>query len=222
MDAGSVGTALPARRGRCSRLAPRWRRQQRTRSIDRGGGWRMSDRAMRRILARLELVSHGSVQAWNASGGHSGEPDDRIVALIARGTERYPHELYREAYNLADTDKDRAMVLEQAAAELKSIIKRASAGNATLSFDDLVIEDGQGYSVAMAAHHFNVSSAFIRRVRVRRGRDPEDGRQPVEVVDRAARARELRAQGLSTREIALMVGTNLKQVWRWTVDKSGA
>jgi hypothetical protein len=188
-----------------------------------GVAGRMSlDNAMRRILARLELVSHGSVQAWNASGGHSGEPDDRIVALIARGTERYPHEHYREAYNLADTDKDRAMVLEQAAAELKSIIKRASAGNATLSFDDLVIEDGQGYSVAMAAHHFNVSSAFIRRVRVRRGRDPEDGRQPVEVVDRAARARELRAQGLSTREIALMVGTNLKQVWRWTVDKSGA
>ena len=43
------------------------------------------DREFRVILTKLEMTAWGSVQAWNASGGGSQNPDDKVVFQILRG-----------------------------------------------------------------------------------------------------------------------------------------
>jgi hypothetical protein len=52
----------------------------------------MDTREARTLIAQVELISHGSVQAWDSSGGHSaekpllpaGEPNPPHIALRAQ------------------------------------------------------------------------------------------------------------------------------------------
>lgn len=180
------------------------------------------DQRMRAVLARLELVSHGTCQAWNPSGGHSGEPDDKIVTLILRGEGDTPHERYLELYRAAWGPEAREKVIRAAEAEWAQWTGRDEERRkekrlaGSVSLEDQIIEKGEGWDPRTVGQRFNVDQAFVRRLRAKRGRGLEDGRD-VQVTPEASaeRALELRLRGQSTRQIALTLGVHQTQVMRW-------
>lgn len=178
---------------------------------------------MAAVLLRLEMLSHGSCQAWNASGSHSGEPDDRIVVLTLCGDEP-PHLRWRRIYLQATTTDRRIVIIRQAQDELESWTRRtAPRVENTKSLAELVIEDGKGYEPEAVARRFCISAAYVRRLRARAGHDMEDGRRLEPVDDtsaKPAKAVELRRRGMSTRQIAMILDSHQTQVIRWTRKSS--
>lgn len=177
------------------------------------------DREMRGLLGRLEMLSHGSTQAWNKSGGQSGEPDDRMVATVAKRVEEAPHVFYRRVYEAASSDESRRSIFREAEGLLNEWTCRTAPLIAeSVPLADLVITDGAGHPAEYVAQHFNLDPAFVRRLRVRRERDPENGELPV-IIDRPrderiVKAKEMRDRGLSLKQIAMHLGTNAMSVKR--------
>lgn len=176
---------------------------------------------MAAILLRLEMVSHGSTQAWNASGGHSGEPDDRMVALIA-GRVSFPHLAWRDEYEGQSSVLGREEVIAGATRDLEAWTKRTLPQVEGKSLAAIIVEDGEGFDAQIVAQRFNVDAALVRRFRMRANRGTEDGREvvPSGSEDRPSRAREFRRAGLSTRQIAAILGCHQTQVMRWVRDRA--
>lgn len=178
---------------------------------------------MASVLLRLEMLSHGSTQAWNASGGHSGEPDDRVLTLVLSADEP-PHLRWRRIYRTAITIDGRLRIIDEAQQELRFWTRRTVPQvENTKSLVDLILEDGEGYEPAVVARRFGVDVAYVRRQRARAQRGTEDGRElhADEPADRVSKARELRGAGLSTRQIAVILDCHQTQVMRW-IRKSSA
>lgn len=174
---------------------------------------------MRTVLLQLELCAAGATQAWNASGGHSGEPDDRVVALVARGEEPI-HLHFRRRFVGCHSDRSRQIVLDEATQELESLRKRqVPAAETTMSLEQMILEDLRSMSLAVVAAQHRVDQAFVRRVLARHGR-AEEARQQlgqalvVVPAERVRRAAELRAKGLSLRQIAMHLGVSAMTVQR--------
>lgn len=178
---------------------------------------------MRGILLRLELLSYGSTQAWNPSGGHSGEPDDRIITLVLVH-DQPPHIHYRDQYAAQTTPADRAKVIEEARLELKHWTGHERPRIEGKTLVELILEDGEGWEPQIVAQRFGVDAAFVRRKRMIAGYDTETGKpstKTTEPADRLERARDLRQRGMSTRQIALILGCHQTQVMRW-IKKAAA
>lgn len=177
------------------------------------------DDRIRRVLWKLELMAHGPCQAYNPSGGHSGEPDDRFVAIVAR-EDTPEHLMYRKRYDDARSYESREAVINEAEETHRSMIRRTQPVPENLkTFEQFVVEDGEGYDADVVAARYGVAVPLIRRIRSRAGRDPDSGRS-VEVAvqsreELAKRAKGLRERGSSTREIALVLGVHQTQVMRW-------
>lgn len=176
------------------------------------------DAQMRTVLLRLEMLSHGATQAWNPSGGHSGEPDDRVVTMVLRHDEP-PHLKWKRIYRVTLGADAKEQVVKDAAKELEEWCKRPAAPAGSKSFVEIMIEDGDGYEPQIVAQRYGVDIAYVRRQRARAGRDTETGRKlaPVdESSDRPAKARELRRRGMSTRQIAFILSVSQSAVMNWT------
>lgn len=183
------------------------------------------DHEMRGILLRLELLSHGATQAWNPSGGQSGEPDDRIITILLIH-DTPPHIHYRNLYEQQQTHADRETIITQARDELKhwtGHTPRPRIEGKTLV--ELILEDGEGWEPEIVAQRFGVDPGFVRRKRMVAGYDTETGKASsptiTEPADRLERAKDLRQRGLSTRQIALILGCHQTQVMRW-IKKAAA
>lgn len=175
------------------------------------------DARMRTVLLGLELLSHGATQAWNPSGSPSGEPDDRTVTFVLRHEEP-PHLAWQRIYNRQRHDTGRETVIDDAAKELNTWTRRSAAQIEGKPITQWIIDDGEGWEPAIVAQRFGVDEAFVRRTRMRADRGTEDGK-PVQQtsgpVDRPTKARKLRAGGMSTRQIAVILDTHQTQVMRW-------
>lgn len=179
------------------------------------------DQQIRDVLAKLELISHGAVQAWNPSGGQSGEPDDKIIAQVL-SIEPPPHVFFGRLYAQQHTDTGRAAVIRTATKEWETLTGRGEEKRERTegkSLVDLIIEDGEGWDPQWVARRFCVAEAFVRRTRVRADRDPDLGKAtqparpgPSSGPDEACRLREA---GMSTREIARQLAVSQTQVMRW-------
>jgi hypothetical protein len=182
------------------------------------------DQQMAAVLLRLELVSMGATQAWNPSGGQSGEPDDRVVSQVARH-ENPPHIRWRIIYERQATDAGREAVIADASKELEQWTRRVAPRIEGKSLVELILEDGEGWEPKIVAQRYGVDAAFVRRKRMTDKRDTEDGKKlpdrVEEALDRMEKAKELRRQGLSTRQIAEILACHQTQVMRW-VRKSAA
>jgi transposase len=114
-------------------------------------------------------------------------------------------------------------VLEGARAELKAIVKRQVREikeELPHLRDRRILVEGEGWHFREVAQHFRCSERHVIKLR-KAAREPqreyEFGRPVVVVeIDRAAQARELRAQNVSTRDIARRLGVHQTQVMRWT------
>lgn len=181
------------------------------------------DREMHGILLRLELLANGSTQAWNASGGGQGKPDDKMVAIVARG-EKPLHIHYRERYQGAHSDASKDAIIAEAK-ELADTwtcrpkkAREAADGAADLTLEDLILKDDKGKSPEVIAAARNLYPAHVRRIRKKAGVSTEDGGGLIDaafVQDKPAAARELRAQGVSTRDIADRLGVSQSAVMNW-------
>jgi hypothetical protein len=107
-------------------------------------------------------------------------------------------------------------VLRAAQDELDRFKRRTAALGEDRSLSELILEDGLGFEPEVVAHRFRVAGSYVRRLRGKYGRDPETGRVVDVVGGGAVRARELRAKGMSTRQIATVLSVHQTQVMRWT------
>ena len=124
------------------------------------------DSEMRGVLARLELISHGSVQAWNPAGGRG-----RQDALYPPGDPRPPHIVFRELYDAAGSDEKRRGVIGAARAELESWTRRTARVEASVSLEDLIIEKGVGWDAESVALSLRCNVRRVRKTRRERARD---------------------------------------------------
>lgn len=157
----------------------------------------------RQVLAELELVSHGSTQAWNSSGQH-GESQ----AVLPHGESRPPHLHWRAQFEAATPEQIPALV-RQAREELDALTK-SKPTTASTDIDAVVIEDGEGWEPEPVGHRYGLTAAHVRRIRTRADRDPETGQVTTDAgttsvtpAERRVRARELHAKGLTLRQIAM-------------------
>lgn len=75
-----------------------------------------------------------------------------------------------------------------------------------IGLDEMIIEDGAGFTADEVSQRYGLLPAHIRRIRLRANRDPETG-ATVEGVDlgkdeRRAEVHRMRGKGMSTRQIA--------------------
>ena len=123
------------------------------------------DLLMAAVLARLELTSTAQTQAWNASGGHSGEPDDRFVASIGRLDA--PHLRLRARYVDAWRASAKREILEDAVLELAQMLRRVAPMIDGKPLAVAVIEDGEGWPAEVVGQRFAIAANFVRRIRGR-------------------------------------------------------
>jgi hypothetical protein len=185
------------------------------------------DTEMRELLRKLELISHAATQAWNASGGQSGEPDDRFVAVVARGDDP-PHLTLRRRYNGCKTNPARDAVLKDARREFELLCKprdwQKLKDMPSITVDQIVVVDGEGWSPTDLAQAQRMTPTQIRRIRAKANLDVETGKALVTTaLDRAekvARARELNDKGLSLRQIGMHIGVGAETVRRYVSGPS--
>lgn len=177
------------------------------------------DGEMRVVLMRLEMCSFGSTQAWNASGGFSGEPDDKVVFQVVRRDDP-PFVVYGRRYAGCRTDDQRRACISDATSELEAILVRpTSAKDAPwVSVETVVLQDDIGSEPQIVAYRRGLSVAHVRKIRMRDGRDAESGEKLDGVAarlpasERRLRAAELRDRGLSLRQIALHLRVSAEMV----------
>lgn len=173
---------------------------------------------MAAILRRLELVSHGATQAWNASGGGSGDPGDKMVTIITR-QEGFPHLVYRERYGNAKSDRSRAAIVAEAQAELDAWVKREKPPESSITEDQIIVRDFGGWTPEDVAQARRVTPRLVRKVRAKAQLGTEDGLPLLPpaspgAVARAEQARELKARGLTVRQIAMHLNCGVGTVQR--------
>lgn len=164
-------------------------------------------REFRQILAQLELISHGTTQSW--SPGHGGEKD----VVFPPGEKTPPHVYWRTRW-LEATDEDaRTAAWSGARKELESLSTRSITEISVETEEQLakrVVKDGEGWTVEEVAQRMRCTTTFVRRARLKDGRNTETGVKPEEMIadfaDRREQARELAERNLTERQIVAITG----------------
>jgi hypothetical protein len=173
---------------------------------------------VRQLLAELELLSHGSTTAWNPTGGGSAAED----AGIPHGESNPPHLRLRAQYLEQADDAGRERVVEEMRTTLRgrrgpTADRGAVTGETRAEEDARILQSGEGFDVLDVARRFDCTSSRVRRLRLADGRDAERGHRVDQQAgdDDAQRARRMKAQGMSERQIALALGRHRTTVTRW-------
>jgi hypothetical protein len=166
---------------------------------------------MRQLLAEMTLLSYGTVQSWNASGGSEspGRPGGEAWPLADKWHAEFQRNPSRET-------------LDAARAELVAWKRRAAPAEGDGSTeDDWVLRDGEGFSAEQVARKFNRTPSMVRRLRLANGRESEFGlsaslpRGRERVPDARARVVNLAGQGCTLKQIELQTGVPRETVRRW-------
>jgi hypothetical protein len=172
-------------------------------------------REFRQILAQLELISHGTTQSWSPS--HGGEKE----VAFPPGESKPPHVRWREEWKKATDDDGRTNAIKGARNELKSLSTRSITAVSVETEEQLskrVVKDGEGWTVEEVAQRMRCTTTFVRKARVKDGRDIATGIKPEEIIEGLAvkreRARELAKRGLTERQIAMHTGLSKTTVRR--------
>jgi hypothetical protein len=222
-----------------SSVAPAAHAVARQQHLDaRGDRERTVDRALHQVLAELEMASCARTQRLGdlrggAGGGAPGRWDAphelyrRRLAGIDADCDR--------SVQRADSGRQirsalerrlwlRESILSEARAELREITGctegppelRSAALDEPGAFAAMVVDEGEGFPAAEVALRFRTSLTLVRRFRAEAGREPDHGRLPVDDAgqDHRTRAAELVAQGMTQRQIAMVLGVGQATVHR--------
>ena len=171
----------------------------------------------RQVIAELELLAHGKTATIDGSGGHSDEPMG-----CPPGERSPPHDYWRGVLGRALGD-DHALtkVLEGATRELESwrpSPREATPGETTDQFEQRLVKEGEGWAVQDVANHMKTTPKIVRRVRREAGVDEVTGLPVVRLIlpspERAAKAKAMRAENLTYRQIAAKLGCGVETVRR--------
>jgi hypothetical protein len=169
----------------------------------------------RQILARLELISHGTTQSWSPS--HGGEKE----VAFPPGESKPPHVRWRERWEKATDEDGRMAAWSGARNELESLTTRHITEVPVESEEQLakrIVTDGEGWTVEEVAQRMRCTTTFVRRARLKDGRDIGTGMKPEEMIEdlvvKRERARELAERGLTERQIAMHTGLSKTTVRR--------
>ena len=174
-------------------------------------------KAVRQLLAELELLSHGSTTAWNPTGGST---DDAVVPY---GESNPPHLRLRSRYLEQTDDAGRAGVVDEMRTTLRGqrgvgVDRSAVVGETREDQDARILQSGEDFSPEEVARRFDCTPTRVRRLRLADGRDVERGRRHAPGApgeDGATEAQRMKANGMSERQIALALGRHRTTVTRW-------
>lgn len=189
-------------------------------------------REMRSILARMELLAHGSITNYSPTGV-GGSADTKPPT----GESRPPHEHWARRWERAVWDdeewtierelvgeeivKHRKDVIEKAQADLDSYLKRTEGlvvGETEQELKRRVVKEGEGWTVEQTAAHCRCTATFVRRARLQEGVSVETGKRPdgfsVDSTDELERARQYAANGLTERQIAMLTDLSKSTIRR--------
>lgn len=185
------------------------------------------DAQMRTVLARLELVSHGTTAAISPTTGSQsatvrpgqGHPEGRPAGCA--GAE---HVYWRARYQEQATDDGRRNTIRGAERELELLTGRyqrqRGAGETPDETIARMLRETQGWTPEDVEHStWRMSARLVRKHRLVAGHDAETG-QPTTLTmaddaEPAQRAREMRDRGMSIRQIAFALRQHKTQVERW-------
>jgi hypothetical protein len=168
------------------------------------------NKAMRQVLAELELISHGATVRFDpsTSHGHAG-------STIPSGESNPVHLRFRARFETCRTDRDRELALEAAQAELRSLKTRTMPITGVDGAELLrrqILEDHAGNTATEVAIVLYCTTSKVRNIRITDGKDPETGLELV-ILDRSE-AQRLAAMGMTERQIAFKVGVTSSTVRR--------
>lgn len=171
------------------------------------------DQRIRNILARLEVTSNGPISSYTpvASKGAfgSGEP--------TTGDAWPPHVRWASKYNEAKDDFEREKVIGKATRELEEITRRVLArvdGESVELRNRRMVRDYAGWTAQEVATAFRCGVREVHAVRLAADRDKDFGRRveggkdddKLPPAERRCRVDEMKAQGMTVRQIAFRLG----------------
>lgn len=177
----------------------------------------------------LELIS--AIPAKNFDTSHSTDDDP----LGRRPPGDYGYRTFAEWYGLpfsepsgehpgCVTNAEREDCINAARRELAHLRKASRRDPETLESPEqtrrLMLKETEGWTLQqIATSHWRMSPSIMRRLRVADGRNAETGlivtEDPFGGEDLASRARQLKEQGMSRRQIAMALGVHKFQVERF-------
>lgn len=174
------------------------------------------DREMRQVLIEMTLVSYGTTQSWDSSGG-GGDGD----GIPSGGGTLFDHWL--SVYERQSSDRGRALVVESAQDALDQWRGTTAVHPivATMSDGDLlrdrVLNEGKGWPAKVVADALRCTVTFVRKTRLLAGQD-ENGNTIEQALadadDLRSRVKALAGKNLSNRQIAMLAGTSARTVNR--------
>lgn len=153
----------------------------------------------RQLYVDLAMLSHGSTQAFDSAGA-AGIPDSREPS----GDATPPHERFR-----IDYERRGSSALPYWQKVLNDWRGQGRVVPKGKSEDDLILEDGEGFSPKEVAEKFRCTPTRVRRLRAAHKRDAETG---VPLAKLKAKIGELRAQGKSYRAIGEELGRSKTRI----------
>lgn len=160
-------------------------------------------REARQVLAELELLPHGKTQSFNATtkGGEKQNP-------FPQGEAHPPADYWRSRF-LAASPGELAGMVDAARLELQAFKRRdpevVVQEESVEDWEKRLVKDGEGFDAGSVAVRFRCLVRDVTRLRAKHGRDPNTGQ---------ARIIELRASGMSVRQIAELTGVSKSSVAR--------
>lgn len=173
------------------------------------------DQAMQDVLLAMTMLSNGTTQAWDKSGSQ-GKPGSRILVLV----EKPIADVYRERWENANGPTSRRAILEEARRELDQwrgwLRRDVPAGETPEQEERRLLQEGKGFDPNAVAQRFRTSATRVRRLRRAAGLNEETGAGHVVSApdDSPERIRELAAQGMSVRAIAMLTRASKSTVDR--------
>jgi hypothetical protein len=174
------------------------------------------DQAMQDVLLAMTMLSYGSTSAWDSNGGTQGKPGSRILVLVDRPLA----DVYRERWENANGPTSRRQILEEARRELDQwrgwLRRDVPAGETPEQEERRLLQEGKGFDPNAVAQRFRTSATRVRRLRRAAGLNEETGAGHVVSApdDSPERIRELAAQGMSVRAIAMLTRASKSTVDR--------
>ncbi len=164
------------------------------------------DREMNIVVLGLSMMSNGSTQGFSGPGG--GHPGSKPPT----GDAHPEVEQLAADYRRALTNTGRRQVLQRATTQLQSWRRKRVVLTTEKSLEEIIIDDGEGFDAKMVAERYGLAVGHVSRIRQRAGRSAIDGTNPeassLPREERRAEARRMRDRGMSSRQIARVLGVS--------------
>jgi hypothetical protein len=183
------------------------------------------DRAMRAVLAELEICSHVPAAGWGPKGRSRSSDEHPGGGRPPGDTGHTPFaEQYGPPFSQVTatcpgcfTDGQRERVLRRAQDELRSLRygnRLSVVGETASQRQGRIVKDAEGWSLRDAAVHFRTSEREISKARRAAKREPEFGR-PVESPDRDRIVGLYEQGGRTIASLAIQFGVSRSTVERY-------